>query len=148
MKKIFLMTALCVSSVMVFAQNDNYRRMPPTSVQRSWQRDYPDHNMNQDRNWEWRNNRWHTQYQDRDHSNRNVDVYYDKNGHRMYSQSAWDRNDLPDRVRERMRNRYRTDNYTAYRVEKPGGKVYFQLTLGGGRNVYLDERGRETTRYR
>jgi hypothetical protein len=147
MKKILLITALCVSSVMVFAQNDNNHRYPPSSVQRSWQRDYPDYyNMNNNR-WEWRNNRWHTTYQDRNHSNRNVDVYYDRSGHRLYAQSEWDRNDLPDRVRERIRSRYRTDNYSAYRVERPGGRIYFQVTLGGGHTVYLDERGRET-RYR
>ena len=147
MKKILLITALCVSSVMVFAQKDSYRKYPPSSVQRSWQRDYPDYyNMNNNR-WEWRDNRWHTTYQDRNHSNRNVDVYYDRYGHRLYAQSEWDRNDLPDRVREHIRSRYRTDNYSAYRLERPGGRIYFQITLGGGRTVYLDERGRET-RYR
>jgi len=143
MKKILLITALCASSMLVFAQNDSYRRYPPSAVQRSWQRDYPDHNMNSNNNsWEWQNNRWHTRYLDRDR-NKYVDVYYDRYGRRMYVRHDWDANDLPVRVRERIRNRYRTNNYSVYRVERPGSGFYFQISLGGNRVIYLDERGRE-----
>jgi hypothetical protein len=62
----------------------------------------------------------------------------------VYSQTQWDRNDLPDRIRERIRSRYRTENYSAYRVERPRGRSYFQIRLGNNRLIYLDERGRET----
>jgi hypothetical protein len=126
---------------MLFAQQNNYHRNPPQNVQRSWQRDYPNYNTNN--SWEYRNNRWHNRYQDRDHNNRNVDVYYDRNGRRVFWQSEWDRNDLPVVVRDRIRTRYHADNYNAYRIERPGGGFYFQITIGGNRNIYLDERGRE-----
>ena len=142
MKKLFLIVTLCASSVLVFAQQNNNRRMPPNSVQRSWQRDHPGYDNN-NTSWEYRHNQWHTRYQDRDHNNRNVDVYYDRYGRRQYSQSEWDRNDLPDRVRERIRSRYHSDNYTAYRVERPNRGFYFQISLGRNKFVYLDERGRE-----
>jgi len=142
MKKIFLVMALSVSSVLVFAQNDTYRRYPPSAVQRSWQRDYPEYyNMNNN-TWQWQNNRWHTRYMDRDR-NAYTDVYYDKYGRRMSVRHEWNSNDLPVRVRERIRNRYRTDSYTVYRVERPGRGFYFQISLGGNRVIYLDERGRE-----
>jgi len=93
------------------------------------------------------NNQWHTRYNDRDHGNRNVDVYYDRYGRRLQSQSEWDRNSLPPRVRERIRNRYHDDNYNVYRIERPGKGIFFQITLGGNKRIYLDERGREVRYY-
>jgi hypothetical protein len=59
------------------------------------------------------------------------------------SQSEWDRNDLPERVRDRIRSRYHSENYNAYRIERPGRGLYFQITLEGNKRIYLDERGRE-----
>jgi hypothetical protein len=138
MKKVFLIVALCSSSMMLFAQQNH--RNPPQSVQRSWQKDYPNHD---NQTWEYRNNQWHTKYTDNDHGNRDVDVYYDRNGHRAYSQSRWDRNDLPNPVRDRIKTRYHSENYDALRIERPGRGFYFQITLGGNKKVYLDERGRE-----
>ena len=143
MKKAVILMLFCASTVMVFAQQTNTRRVPPTSVQRSWQRDYPNYNNNNDP-WEWNNNRWHRRFRDND---RNVDVYYDRNGRRIYSLHEWDRNQLPDRVKARIRTRYRSDNYSAFRIERPGRGFYFQITLGGNRKVYLDERGREVRHY-
>jgi len=142
MKKTFLLMVFCAGSMVLFAQQNNHNRntTPPQSVQRSWQKDYPNYNND---SWEYRNNQWHTKYQDKDHNNRNVDVYYDRNGHRIMSQSEWDRNDLPEGVRNRMKTRYHSENYNAYRVERPGKGFYFQITLGGNKKVYLDERGRE-----
>src|SRR5258705_1215277 len=142
MKKTFFVMAFCASVMVLFAQQNNHHRntSPPQTVQHSWQKDYPDYSNN---SWDYRNNQWHTKYQDRDHNNRNVDVYYDRNGRRVMSQSEWDRNDLPEGVRERVRTRYHAENYNAYRIERPGRGFYFQITLGGNRKVYLDERGRE-----
>ncbi len=134
----------------VFAQYDrdhnrNNNNNPPSSVQRSWQKDYPNYQNN---TWDYRDSRWHTRYQDRDHNNRDVDVYYDRYGRRIMLQSQWDRNELPERVRERLRSRYHAnDNYNVYRIERPGRGFYFQITLGGNRKIYLDERGREVRYY-
>ena len=141
MKKTFFVIAFCAANVVLFAQNTHHHNTnPPQSVQHSWQKDYPNYSNNA---WDYRNNQWHTKYQDRDHNNSNVDVYYDRNGHRVMSQMEWNRNDLPEVVRERVRTRYHVENYNAYRVERPGRGFYFQITLGGNRKVYLDERGRE-----
>jgi hypothetical protein len=140
MKKTFFLMVFCAGSMVLFAQQNNRNTNPPQSVQHSWQKDYPNYNNN---SWEYRNNQWHTKYQDRDHNNRNVDVYYDRTGRRVMSQSEWDRNDLPEGVRNRMKTRYHSENYNAYRVERPGKGFYFQITLGGNKKVYLDERGRE-----
>ena len=111
----------CAASTMLFAQQYRHNRdrhgSVPQEVQRSYQREYPNYNNT---NWDMQNNQWHTRYNDRDHGNRNVDVYYDRNGRRLQSQSEWDRNSLPPRVRERIRNRYHDDNYNVYRIERPG----------------------------
>jgi hypothetical protein len=144
MKKVFFLVVFCAGSVMLFAQqsgnNRNRAHSVPPTVQRSWQRDYPNNN---NASWDQQNNQWHTRYADRDHNNRNVDVYYDRNGRRLRSQSEWDRNDLPVAVRNRISTRYHADNYNAYRIERPGRGFFFQITLGGNKKVYLDERGRE-----
>jgi hypothetical protein len=140
MKKTFFLLVFCAGSTMLFAQQQRHRSVPQ-AVERSWQKDYPNYNNNEP--WDQRNNQWHTRYADKDHGNRNVDVYYDRNGRRLRSQSEWNQNDLPAPVRDRIRSRYRVENYNSYRIERPGKGFLFQITLGGNRNVYLDERGRE-----
>jgi len=145
MKKTFFLIAFCAGAMVLFAQQNNHHNTtPPQSVQHSWQKDYPNYSNT---SWNYSNNQWHTRYQDRDHNNRYVDVYYDKNGHRVMSQSEWDRNDLPEGVRERVRTKYHSENYHAHRIEKPGKAVYFQITLSGNKKVYLDEKGHEVKHY-
>ena len=148
MKKLLMLIVCGASTVMVFAQQyPSTRRYPPTAVERSWQRDYPTVTYNtNDEPWEWRNNRWHRRFRDRNNDGY-VDVYYDRNGRRIYSMNEYDRNSLPLRVRERIRNRYRTDQYNVYRIQRPGRGLYFQITLGNNRQIYLDERGREVRHY-
>jgi hypothetical protein len=147
MKKMFFLIVFTAGSIVLFAQNDRDRRKNrednvPVTVQRSWQRDYPNYS---NATWDRRNNEWHTRYMDRDHGNRYVDVYYDRNGRRIQSQGDWDRNDIPVTVRDRFRRRYHEDNYNVYRIERPGRGILFQITFGGNnsRKVYYDERGRE-----
>ena len=140
MKKTFFLMAFCAAGTVLFAQQNNHHTNPPQSVQHSWQKEYPNYGST---SWDYRDNQWHTKYQDRDHNNRNVDVYYDRNGHRVMSLSEWNRNELPEVVRERVRTRYHAENYNAYRVERPGRGFYFQIILGGNKKVYLDEKGHE-----
>jgi len=154
MKKMFFLVLLTTGSIILFAQNDKYRdknrkENVPAVVQQSYQRDYPNYNNS---TWDRRNNEWHTRYMDRDHGNRYVDVYYDRNGRRMLAQSDWDRDNVPVPVRDRIRKRYHDENYNVYRIERPGRGILFQITFGGNNNrkVYYDERGREvryTNRY-
>ena len=137
--------AFCAGAMVLFAQQNNHHNTtPPQSVQHSWQKDYPNYSST---TWNYSNNQWHTKYQDRDHNNRYVDVYYDKNGHRVMSQSEWDRNELPEGVRERVKTKYHSENYHAHRIEKPGKAIYFQITLSGNKKVYLDEKGHEVKHY-
>ena len=146
MKKTFFLMAFCAGAMVLFAQENNHHHntTPPQSVQHSWQKDYPNYSNT---TWSYTNNQWHTRYQDRDHNNKNVDVYYDKNGHRIMSQSECDRNELPEGVRERVKTKYHSENYHAHRIEKPGKAVYFQITLSGNKKVYLDEKGHEVKHY-
>lgn len=138
MKKTIFLILFCAGVMILSAQQ--YRNRPPDVVVRSYQKEYRVYDNNP--TWDMQNNQWHTRYRDRDY-NRNVDVYYDQYGRRLQTGSEWNGNDLPVRVRERIRNRYRDENYSAYRIERPGRGIFFQITLGGNRRVYLDERGRE-----
>jgi uncharacterized protein YxeA len=152
MKKLVLAIALMTGTMMSFAQNrdenrdrDRDRRNnPPVTVTRSWTRDYPNNN---DVQWERSGNYYRARYGDRDHNNRNTYVYYDRNGRRVQSYGEWDRNDVPEVVRQRIATRYRNyPNYNVYRIERPGRGFLFQISLGSGngaRKVYYDENGRE-----
>lgn len=145
MKKTFLLMAFCAGAMVLFAQDKNHHHTtPPQPVQQSWQKDYPNYSNT---TWSYSNNQWHTKYQDRDHNNRNVDVYYDKNGHRIMTQSECDRNELPEGVRDRIKTKYHSENYHAHKIEKPGKGTYFQVTLSGNKKVYLDEKGHEVKHY-
>ena len=143
MKKIIFLIMFCAGSVLVFAQR--YNRDVPPEVQRSYQKDYPNYYNNA--TWDLNNNQWHTRYRDRAYGNRYVDVYYDRRGRRVLTQSYWNRNDLPVVVRDRIYRRYRIRDYPVYRIERPGRGIYFQITLGGNKRVYFDERGREVRYY-
>ena len=145
MKKTIFLIVFCAGSMMLFAQQNRYQNAPD-QVRRSYQREYPNYN---DNTWDMRDNQWHTRYMDRDHGNRYVDIYYDRRGRRMKSQMEWNRNDLPPQVRDRIRNRYHydNDNYQVYRIERPGRGIFFQISLGRNRVIYMDERGREVRYY-
>lgn len=141
MKKTILLATSITVSMMVFAQQHKEHSKVPESVRTSWQSDYPN-NKDDHNSWDMRNNQWHTRYKDKDHGNRYVDVYYDKNGHRIRSKSLWNRNDLPEAVRDRMNKKYHVHNYQAYRIDRPEKGVVFQLSWGKT-NVYIDESGNE-----
>lgn len=143
MKKVIFVAIFCAGSAVLFAQNHKQdNRKAPESVRRSYQKDHPDY-KDDNSTWDMKNNQWHTRYMDKDHGNRPVDVYYDRTGRRLQSRGEWDRNDLPDAVKNRMTKRYHAENYNAYRIEKPGRGIYFQITWGTNKKVYVDEHGRE-----
>jgi hypothetical protein len=142
MKKLSFLIVFCAGSMLVFAQD--HRRgnwnVPPT-VEKSYHKDYPGSD-NSNNSWDMKNNQWHTRYMDKDH-NRNVDVYYDRNGRRMQTQSEWTWNDLPKRAQDRVRSRYhnRHNNYNVSRIEKPGRTAFFQISWGNTK-IYVDANGR------
>lgn len=147
MKKTIFLFVFCAGTMILSAQQykrDRDRDRPPDVVNRSYQREYRNYG---NATWDVQNNQWHTRYMDRDHDNRYVDVYYDRYGRKLQSGSEWDRDRLPWRVRERIRNRYHDEDYRVYRIERPRRGVFFQITFGDNRRVYIDQRGREVRYY-
>lgn len=141
----------CAGTIMLSAQEyhhhdrDRDRNQPPDVVLRSYHREFKGYG---NPTWEMQNNEWHTRYMDRENGNRNVDIYYDKYGRRIQTGREWDPVRLPAPVRDRISRRYHEENYSAYRIERPGKRAFFQITLGANRKViYMDERGREVRYY-
>ena len=162
MKKIIL-TALivaCSSTIIVAQQRENrYRRnnrdirntesnnyqpiKPPTRVQETFRRENPNA---ENARWIQANNEWNVTYSDRQHNNHNAQAYYDKNGRHIDSHIAWDRNQVPAAVDNRVYSRYHTRDYKVYRIERHNNTSLFQLILniaGKPKTIYTDERGNE-----
>jgi hypothetical protein len=152
MKKTCFLIVLCAGTMMLSAQDydhhrdrDRDRNQPPDVVIRSYHKDFKGYG---NANWDMQNNEWHTRYMDSQNDNRNVDVYYDKYGRRIQTGREWDPLRLPAPVRDRISRRYHEENYSAYRLERPGKRPFFQITLAANRKViYMDERGREVRYY-
>ena len=151
MKKLFFSLVL-LSSTAVFAQrrhhddnNNNDRNQPPATVQRSFERENPNRNAT----WTQSNNQWHATY--KDDNNRDVEAHYDGYGRRRDTHIAWNRNEVPRDLDDRINRMYHPRNYNAIRIERPYNQPLFQISLdlGGGRNrtVYMDERGRQRQYY-
>ena len=137
----------CAGTIMMYAQQHRYdRNRPPDMVIRSYQKEYKAYNNNPI--WDMQNNQWHTKYLDKENGNRNVDVYYDKYGRRIQTGREWDPLRLPAPVRERISNRYHEENYSAFKIERPGKIPFYQITLAANKKVvYIDEGGREVRYY-
>lgn len=154
MKKICFLIALCAGTMMLSAQEykhdhdrdrDRNNNQPPDVVIRSYHREFRNY---RNPTWDMQNNEWHTRYADRQNADRNVDIYYDKYGRRIQTAREWDPMRLPPAVRDRISRRYHDENYSAFRIERPGKRAFFQITLGANRQmIYLDERGREVRYY-
>ena len=142
MKKTIFLILFCAGAIAVSAQQ--YKR-PPNVVMRSYQKEYRVYN---NPTWDMQNNQWHTRWLDKENGNRNVDVYYDKDGRRIQTGREWDPLRLPAPVRERISNRYHEENYSAYRLERPGKIPFYQITLAANKKVvYINEKGREVRYY-
>jgi hypothetical protein len=135
MKKICLLIAFCAGTTLAFAQKDKQEKVPE-AVKQSFLQDHPNYNNT---TWDMRNSHWHTMYRDKD--KRFVNVYYDKQGNFIQSDSPWDPDDLPQAVKERMKKRYHVTDYNAYRIERPN-RVFFQLSWSKHK-VYMDKEGHE-----
>ena len=146
MKKMCFLIVLCAGTMMLSAQEYNHHRdrdrnQPPDVVIKSYHKEFKGYGNS---TWDMQNNEWHTRYMDRENGNRNVDVYYDKYGRRIQTGREWDAVSVPARVRDQISRRYHENNFSAYRIERPGKRAFFQITLSTNRKViYVDERGRE-----
>lgn len=151
MKKICFLIVLCAGTMMLSAQEyhhhdrDRDRNQPPDVVVKSYHREFKGYG---NPTWDMQNKQWHTRYMDRQNGNRNVDIYYDNYGRRIQTGREWDPVTLPAAMRDRISRRYHEENYSAYRIERPGQRPFFQITLGANRQIiYLDARGREVRYY-
>jgi hypothetical protein len=157
--KTIIFSLLLLSGTTLFAQNDrrynnnnsynsngNYNAyQAPQRVRQGWQRDHADNSNPQ---WEKRRKHWDAHYIDQ--ANHNVDAYYDKRGRLVDTHRELDRNDIPADFDDRIRSRYRTNNYRVTRIDRPGSTSLFQIILNlgsGSRTVYWNEQGNEV-RYR
>ena len=117
----------------------------PTTVQRSFQRDYPE---SHDPQWNSVHGQWHAKFDDHSRYDRGEMVaHYDRYGRHVDSHIRYDRNDVPPAVVERTQRNYPGGrDYTYTRIEHPGIQPLFQVSLNlGGRSriVYVDDNGRE-----
>jgi hypothetical protein len=148
MKKIVFAFVILAIGRIGFAQNhrgQQQQQQPPTNVQRSFQRDYPQAN---DTRWSRNGNQWNANFTDRSpNDNGAMSSHYDHNGRHLDSHIPYDRNDVPSNIRERMERRYpHGRDYRYTRIEDYGGQPLFQIHLNIGgqpKTMYVDEQGRE-----
>jgi hypothetical protein len=126
----------------LFAQEGD--RHVPSSVQHSFQRDYPEA---RDPHWTQEHGQWHADFEDHSRYDRGEMVaHYDHYGHHIDSHIPYDPNDVPRPVIERTHRHYHARDYSYERIERPNAQPLFRVSLnldGGQKTVYMDENGRE-----
>ena len=142
-KLLFFAFLLLSVGARLYAQEG--RDHAPASVQRSFQRDYPEAH---DAQWSSTQGQWHANFDDHSRYDRGEMVaHYDQRGRHIDSHIRYDPNDVPSPVVERARRRYpHARDYTYTRIEHPGGQPLFEVHLNLGsqnRTVYMDDHGRE-----
>jgi hypothetical protein len=141
MNKVTFLTlgALVVSSQLIAQRTPHV----PGSVQRSFQRDYPEA---RDQQWTFAHRSWHANFEDHSRYDRGEMVAnYDRYGNHIDSYVPYDNNDVPQEVIDRTRRNYPDGrDYTYTRIERPHGRPLFQISLNlrnVNRTIYTDERG-------
>lgn len=148
MKKL-LIGLLIFSSTAAFAQhsqdqnrnNQNNHRNVPSKVQSTFQQDYPNAHNTQ---WKNANGEWHGTY--KDENNRDVQTHYRSNGQRIDTHISYGQNDLPEKVRTNLSDRYHEKgNYKAYKIERNNSTPLYQVRRHNGQTIYMDENGNKKT---
>ena len=144
MSKGILSTLIILAFAGSLSAQDRHQQAPST-IQRSFHRDYPEAGNPQ---WRSTSGQWSADFTDRSRYDRGEMVaHYDQSGHHVDSHIPYDRNDVPPVVVQKTERNYpgaRDYNYT--RIEHPGQKPLFQVNLnlrGSNKTVYLDDNGRE-----
>jgi hypothetical protein len=142
-KAMFLPLFVLVSGGQLVAQD--MHRHAPASIQRSFQRDYPEARNPQ---WSSTNGQWHADFDDHSKYDRGQMVaHYDRYGHHIDSHIPYDRNDVPSAIVDRTQRNYPGgSDYTYTRIERPAGQPLFQVSLNlqnKNRTLYVDDNGRE-----
>ena len=142
MKKLPLTIAALFSIFIAFSQN---HRQPPTSVQKSFQHDYPQSKPGQ---WSYSGGSWNVNFTDKDHDNGEVTAHYTDNGDHTDTYIPYDRNDVPAPVTDNVKRNYAPYSAADYtRIDGASGKSVYRVNLkskNAHKTVYVDERGNET----
>ena len=143
-KVLFLALLASLGGSGLLLAQESHRHVP-TSIQRSFSRDYPEA---RDPQWTSTRGQWHANFEDHSRYDRGEMVAnYNQYGHHIDSHIRYDRNDVPPAVLERTQRNYPGGQHYAYtRIERPAGRPLFQVTLdlqNRNRTVYVDENGRE-----
>ncbi|HLZ86117.1 MAG TPA: hypothetical protein VKQ52_02700 [Puia sp.] len=140
----FLLFLLLLSGEAVLAQHGGDQSVP-RSVQRNFQRDYPEAG---DARWSSSGKEWHADFTDHSRYDRGEMVaHYDQTGRHVDSHIPYDRNDVPNPVIHHVERKYPGgSDYSYTRIERPGAQAVFQVGLslnGRHTNKYVDDQGRE-----
>jgi hypothetical protein len=141
MKK-FLLTIPGLFCIFIAFSQNNHR--PPTTVQKSFQNDYPQSKSGQ---WSHSSGSWNVSFTDKDHNNGEVTAHFNDNGDHTDTHVPYDRNDVPAPVTNNVKN-----NYSGYgnadftRIDRADGNSVYQVNLknkNAHKTLYMDERGNE-----
>ena len=135
MKKI-LIGIFILSSASLFAQDNKDNRVPD-NVKNSFQKEYPNA---QKPLWDNTNGKWHATYKDQD--SRNADSYYNTDGRRIETHTAYKQGDLPSKVQENANKQYHS-KYNTSRIDRPNSQPLYEIKLQSGSTTYMDANGRK-----
>ena len=142
MKKLLLTIPALFCICIAFSQN-NHR--PPTTVQKSFQHDYPQSKPGQ---WSYSGGSWNVSFTDKDHDNGEVTAHYSDNGEHTDTYIPYDRNDVPAPVTDNVKKNYSGYSNSEFtRIDRADGNSVYRVNLKSKkahRTVYVDERGNET----
>jgi hypothetical protein len=142
MNKVIFLAIGVLATVGQLSAQDRHQQ-PPSNIQRSFQRDYPEA---REPRWSSTNGQWHADFNDRSsHDRGEMVAHYDQGGRHIDSHIPYDRGDVPRAVIQRTESAYPdgTDYYYT-RIEQDGGQPLFQVSLnlhGRHRTAYFDEDG-------
>jgi hypothetical protein len=142
MKKFLLTIPALFCIFIAFSQN---HRRPPTTVQKSFQHDYPQSKPGQ---WSYSGGIWNVSFTDKDHDNGEVTAHYSGNGEHTDTYIPYDRNDVPAPVAENVKKNYSGYSNSEFtRIDRADGNSVYRVNLKSKKahkTVYVDERGNET----
>jgi hypothetical protein len=142
MKKLLLTIPALFCLFFAFSQNIHH---PPTTVQKSFQHDYP---QSKPGHWSHSGGIWNVSFTDKDHDNGEVTAHYSDIGEHTDTYIPYDRNDVPAPVADNVKRNYSGYGASEYtRIDRADGNSVYRVNLKNRKShktVYVDERGNET----
>jgi hypothetical protein len=142
MKKLLLTIPALFCILFAFSQTHH---RPPTTVQKSFQHDYPQSKPGQ---WSYSGGSWNVSFTDKDHDNGEVTAHYSENGDHTDTYIPYDRSDVPAPVMDNVKKNYSDYSKSEFtRIDRADGNSVYRVNLKSKKahkTVYVDERGNET----